>query len=130
VTLNDDEEESGELTGLGTRLARAPFVGRFPWWNLRNSPRPLGGAFFARLLSSTLMPKQPGLEPNAERGAYVTKRARELAMSGRYDGWRDIAVVLRFEEDFPEARHWLDHPSVRDNLDRLCARARQEPARQ
>ena len=88
------------------------------------------GLFFARLLSSTLMPKQPGLDPNAEREAYVAKRARELATSGRYYSWRDIEVALRFEEDLPGARQWLDNPSIRDELDRLCEHARQEPAGQ
>jgi hypothetical protein len=82
------------------------------------------------LLSSTLMPKQPGLDPNAEREAYVTKRAGELAMSGHYYSWRDIEVVLRFEDDLPAARQWLDNPSIRDELDRLCEHARQEPAGQ
>jgi hypothetical protein len=76
------------------------------------------------------MPNQPGLDPNAEREAYVSKRARELAMSGHYYSWRDIEVVLRFEEDLPEARQWLDNPSIRDELDRLCEHARQEPAGQ
>jgi hypothetical protein len=74
------------------------------------------------------MAKEPGLEPNAEREAYVIKRARELAASGRYFSWRDVEVVLRFEEDVPEARQWLDSPVIRDELDRLCDRARQEPA--
>jgi hypothetical protein len=76
------------------------------------------------------MPKQPGLDPNTEREAYVTKRARELAMSGRYYSWRDIEIVLRFEEGFPEARQWLDHPPIRDELDRLCKHAQQKPVRQ
>jgi hypothetical protein len=76
------------------------------------------------------MPKQPDLEPNAEREAYVTKRARELAMSGHYYGWRDIEVVLRFEEDLLEAGQWLDNPSIRDELDQLCEHARQEPVGQ
>jgi hypothetical protein len=76
------------------------------------------------------MPKQAGLEPNGEREAYVTKRARELAMSGHYYSWRDIGVVLRFEEELPEARQWLDNPSVRDELDRLCEHAQQEAAGQ
>jgi hypothetical protein len=76
------------------------------------------------------MPKEPGPESNAEREAYVIKHARELAMSGHYYSWRDIEVVLRFDEDFPEARQWLDHPSIRDELDRLCEHARQEPAGQ
>ena len=74
------------------------------------------------------MVKEPGLEQNAEREAYVIKRARELAASGRYFSWRDVEVVLRFEEDFPEARQWLDNPVIRDELDRLCEHARQEPA--
>jgi hypothetical protein len=74
------------------------------------------------------MPKKPPLEPIAEREAYVNKRARELAMSGHYYGWRDIEVALRFEEDLSDARQWLDNPSIRDELDRLCEHARQEPA--
>jgi len=54
----------------------------------------------------------------------IQDRARELARSGKFHGWRPIAFELRFEKGYEEAREWLHHAAVRDELDRLCQEAR------
>jgi hypothetical protein len=97
-------------------------------------PALAGGAFLLALCyDRRAMPKAPSVDPHAEIQAYIIKRARELAVSGHYYSWRDIEVVLRFEEGLPEARQWFGNPLIRDELDRLCEDARQsqtrEPAR-
>ena len=51
-------------------------------------------------------------------------KARQLARSGTFHGWRPIAFELRFEDGFEEAREWLYSPDVQDELDRLCQMAR------
>jgi hypothetical protein len=51
-------------------------------------------------------------------------RARELARSGQFHGWRPLAFELRFEPGYEHAREWLHNPAVRDQLDRLCQAAR------
>ena len=58
---------------------------------------------------------------NLER---IQARARELARSGKFHGWRPIAFELRFEAGYEEARQWLHDAIVRDELDRLCQIAR------
>ncbi len=52
-------------------------------------------------------------------------KARELARSGRFFGWAPIAFELRFEDGFAEAREWLYRAATRDELDRLCWKARE-----
>jgi hypothetical protein len=54
----------------------------------------------------------------------IQTKARELARSGQFFGWRPIEFVLRFEEGFAEAHEWLHRPTTRDELDRLCWKAR------
>lgn len=54
----------------------------------------------------------------------IQARARELARSGRFHGWRPIAFELRFENGFAEVREWLYAPSTQDELDRICQAAR------
>ena len=54
----------------------------------------------------------------------IQARARELARSGKFHGWRPVAFVLRFEKGYGEAREWLHSAAVRDELDRLCHIAR------
>ena len=54
----------------------------------------------------------------------IQARARELARSGRFFGWAPIAFELRFEDGFAEARDWLYRAATRDELDRLCRKAR------
>ena len=54
----------------------------------------------------------------------IQRKARELARSGRFFGWRPIAFELGFEDGFAEARDWLYRVSTRDELDLLCRKAR------
>jgi hypothetical protein len=54
---------------------------------------------------------------------HVLRRARELAESGRFEGWQGIEFELRFFEGFPRARIWLTGPFRRE-LDDLCRHAR------
>jgi hypothetical protein len=54
----------------------------------------------------------------------IQARARELARSGKFHGWRPIAFELQFEKGYEEAQEWLHDASVRDELDRLCQAAR------
>jgi hypothetical protein len=55
---------------------------------------------------------------------HIQVRARQLARSGKFYGWRPIAFELRFEDGFEEAREWLHSPVVKDELDHLCQLAR------
>ena len=54
----------------------------------------------------------------------IQARARELARSGKFYGWRPIVFELGFEEGFAEARSWLYSETTRDELDRICREAR------
>jgi hypothetical protein len=58
---------------------------------------------------------------NLER---IQAKARELARSGKFHGWRPIAFELRFEAGYEEAREWLYRPATQEELDRLCQKAR------
>jgi len=63
-------------------------------------------------------------------------RARELARSGKFSGWRSVAFELQFEPGLKEVYQWLHSASVEDaflwlhspkakaELDRLCDEAR------
>jgi hypothetical protein len=50
-------------------------------------------------------------------------KARALARSGYFYGL-SLEFELSFEEGFNEAREWLDQPSTREELERLCAESR------
>jgi hypothetical protein len=50
----------------------------------------------------------------------IQVKARELARSGKFHGWRPIAFELRFEPGYEEAREWLHSAAVQDEIDRLC----------
>ena len=54
----------------------------------------------------------------------IQAKARELARSGKFHGWRPIAFELRFEQGGEEARDWLHSATVQDEIDRLCQIAR------
>ena len=59
---------------------------------------------------------------NLER---IQAKARKLARSGKFHGWRPIAFELRFEEGHEEAREWLHDAATQDELERLCQTARE-----
>jgi len=54
----------------------------------------------------------------------IKARARELARSGRFIGWRPVAFELKFEPGFAEASDWIYSPSIQEELDGLCSEAR------
>jgi hypothetical protein len=54
---------------------------------------------------------------------HVLRRAKELADSGRFEGWQGIEFQLRFFEGFAKARTWIDGP-LRKELDALCRNPR------
>jgi len=60
-----------------------------------------------------------------QRHSYVIRRAEELAQTGEHRDWLMIEHVLRAKENFPEAREWLDNRFLRDRLDDMCKRARE-----
>jgi hypothetical protein len=51
-------------------------------------------------------------------------KARALARSGYFYGLPPLEFELSFEEGFNEAREWLDEPSTREQLERLCVESR------
>ena len=54
----------------------------------------------------------------------VQARARALARSGKFAGWRAIAFELRFEPDCLEGLDWFHSPAAQEEIDRLCREAR------
>jgi hypothetical protein len=58
---------------------------------------------------------------NLER---IQAKARELARSGKFHGWRPIAFELRFEKGYEEAQEWPHSAATQDEIDRLCQIAR------
>ena len=54
----------------------------------------------------------------------IQAKARELARSGNFYGWRPIEFELLFEEGISEAREWLNRATTQDELDRICRKAR------
>ena len=51
-------------------------------------------------------------------------RARELAGSGNFKGWRQVAFKLQFESGFAEAFPWLYAATTQAELDDICRAAR------
>lgn len=60
-----------------------------------------------------------------QRQTYISRRARELAESGNHVDYISIESAL-VREGYPEARTWLDSPSLRDELKQICDRARKD----
>jgi hypothetical protein len=54
----------------------------------------------------------------------IQAKARELARSGTFYGWRPIEFVLLFEDGISEAREWLYKEATREELDLICQKAR------
>lgn len=63
-----------------------------------------------------------------QRHAYVSRRAYELAATGRYTDYLDIEHAL-VSEGYPEARDLLDRNSIRDDLRQICIRSRKPDAK-
>jgi hypothetical protein len=58
------------------------------------------------------------------RKSYLRSRARQLAVSGRFERWQSIEFELRFVEGLPEANVLLFDRRIRKKLDLLCQNAR------
>jgi hypothetical protein len=59
----------------------------------------------------------------------VQERARELARSGKFIGWRLVAFELRFEPGYREALSWIQSLATQEEIDRLCSEARHPTTR-
>jgi hypothetical protein len=57
------------------------------------------------------------------REAFKAK-AHALAGSGYFYGLTPLEFELSFEEGFHEAREWLELPSTKEELERLCQASR------
>jgi hypothetical protein len=51
-------------------------------------------------------------------------KALALARSGYFYGLPPLEFELSFEEGFDDAREWLDQPSTREELERVCVESR------
>ena len=54
----------------------------------------------------------------------VQARARALARSGKFAGWRAIAFELRFEPDCLEGLDGFQSPAAQEEIDCLCRESR------
>ena len=54
----------------------------------------------------------------------IQKRARTLAQSGKFAGWRAIAFELQFEPGYHEGAKWLFSPAAKDEIESLCMATR------
>jgi hypothetical protein len=63
-----------------------------------------------------------------EQEAYVHRRARALAASGRFSGWAGIVFELEYFEGFPLAPAWLNYTLMIEELDKACKQARSASA--
>ena len=53
-------------------------------------------------------------------------RARQLARSGKFTGFRPLAFELQFEDGFVDAVHWIYSVSIQEELDSICREARKQ----
>ena len=59
-----------------------------------------------------------------EQEAYVHRRARELAATGRFSGYAGIVFQLEYFEGFPLANSWLNYSPMIEELNKACDSAR------
>jgi hypothetical protein len=67
---------------------------------------------------------RPTSKNKDNRKSYLRSRARELAVTGRFERWQSIEFELRFVEGLPEAIVLLSDRRIRKKLDLLCQNAR------
>jgi len=60
-----------------------------------------------------------------EQRATIILRAREMARSGRYAGWRTIVTQLR-ADGLPQVSEMLRDDSLKEELDRHCRATRSD----
>ena len=61
-----------------------------------------------------------------EQREYISRRAPELARTGKFTDWLAVERHLRWEENLPAARQELDSQYIRQELDRLCRETRKD----
>jgi hypothetical protein len=54
----------------------------------------------------------------------IQERARQLAHSGKFVGWRAVAFELRFEAGYTDGLDWIQSAAAQEEIDRLCNEAR------
>ena len=59
-----------------------------------------------------------------ERDAHILRQAENLARSGDFSYWREIEIELR-SVGYQMAPDLLDNERTREQLDRMCAEARE-----
>ena len=59
-----------------------------------------------------------------ERDAHILRQAENLARSGDFATWREIEIELR-SVGYQIASDLLDNKRTREQLDRLCAEAKE-----
>ena len=64
-------------------------------------------------------------ERKVARRVAVMNHARNLARSGRYDGWEAILADMQAVSDLSDAERWFNDPAFRTQLNHLCGFARQ-----
>ena len=69
----------------------------------------------------------PPMSKRDETARIIYRRAEELAQSGRYGGWTEVAWVL-VNEGHAEANRHLESKAKRHWLDTLCARHHKKAA--
>jgi hypothetical protein len=69
-----------------------------------------------------LTPRPSGRKKKREQ--FIHRRARELALSRRFERWQAIEFELRFIEGLPDATICLGNETIREELDSLCRQAK------
>ena len=64
-------------------------------------------------------------ERKVARRVAVMNHARNLARSGRYDGWEAILADMQAVSDLSDAERWFSDLAFRTQLNHLCEFARQ-----
>ena len=59
-------------------------------------------------------------ERKVARRVAVMNHARNLARSGRYDGWEAIRADMQAVSDLSDAERWFSDPAFRAQLTHLC----------
>ena len=59
-----------------------------------------------------------------ENIAKITNRAYELAMTGKYNGWREIENALRLRQGIPEAKLAFASTETKNIINNLCVESR------
>lgn len=64
-----------------------------------------------------------GLDTLAEQQRSALHRAWWVAMSGRFEGWREVCIEIE-QRGHPKPERWFDDHRVRQKMDQVCGAAR------